>query len=590
MMRQPIITVLGHVDHGKTMILDCIRGSTVLDREVGGITQHIGATEVPAQYIKEHCQKLLELLKIDITVPGLLFIDTPGHKAFTSLRQRGGSLADLSILVVDVSQGFQPQTIESIKVLKHFKVPFVVAANKIDLVSGWRTNNKCFLENVRSQDGEVVSALDRKIYSIAGELSKEGYDADRYDRVSDFTKQVAIVPTSAKTGEGISDLLAMLAGLAQRYLADKLEITSGSAAKGTVLEVKQEKGLGTTLHAILYDGVLKVGDTIFIAGSGSGEIIETRVRALLKPKPLDEMREPGEKFDRVKSVSAACGIKISAPGLESAVAGSPLLTGEGAREEIEKEMEQLKIQTENVGIVLKADALGSLEAIASMLREEKIPIHFADIGMITRKDLLEAENVKRSDELRGVIVGFNVSISQEVEELAKDKGIKVIVGDVIYKIVEDYMNYVKESIERKKKEELETLVRAAKFVILPGYVFRQSKPAVVGVEVQFGVLKAHKDEYLMNDRGEIIGRLKEIQQEGKTIEKAEKGQRCAVAIEGPTVGRQINERDILFTAVPEGHYFKLKELEKLLSDDEKQALLEISEIIRKSKPTYGMRW
>lgn len=591
MIRQPIVVVLGHVDHGKTMLLDRIRSTAVLDRETGGITQSIGASEVPASYLKEHCGDILKRLKVEITIPGLLFIDSPGHKAFTSLRQRGGSIADLAILVVDVTQGFQPQTIESLKILKHYKTPFIVAANKIDLLPGWKaTATGCFIDAVREQDESTAYELDKRIYTIAGRLSHEGgHDSDRYDRVSDFTKQVAIIPTSAKTGQGISDLLALLAGLAQRFLANKLEIEEGRGARGTVLEVKQEKGIGTVIDVIIYDGTLKVGDTIAIAGIDGP--IETKVRGLLRPKPLDEMRQPREKFSRMDAVCAAAGVRIVAPGLEGSIAGSPLLTGKEGKESIQKEVDSvLKGTTSELGLVVKANALGSLEAISSMLKEENIPAKALGIGPITRKDIIEAADSGRKDEFLGVVMGFDVPApGVELETLAKERGARIIRSDVIYQLVEQYKEFVKERTEQKKKEELDKLVRAAIFKVLPGYVFRQSHPAVVGIEVQEGTLKAGVG--LINSDGDTIGVLKQLQEDNETVTSAGKGTRCAASIDGPVVGRQLREGDTLYTLIPEAHYFKLRELEKLLTDDEKGALSQIAAIMRKkNKPSWGMTW
>ncbi|MBI4095953.1 MAG: GTP-binding protein, partial [DPANN group archaeon] len=266
MIRQPIITVLGHVDHGKTSVLDYVRHTTLAQREAGQITQHIGATEVPLETIKKICGPLLERFKLKFTIPGLLFIDTPGHEAFTNLRKRGGSIADLAIVVIDIMQGIQPQTKEAIEILKTFKVPFIVAANKIDLIAGWRGVSQTFMQNFDKQLQMTKEQFERKFYELVGQLSKLGFDSDYYFKVDDYTKRVSIVPISAKTGEGISELLALLAGLAQKFLEKNLEIDLNENAKGTILEIKEEKGLGITADSIIYNGSLKVGDTLIVGG------------------------------------------------------------------------------------------------------------------------------------------------------------------------------------------------------------------------------------------------------------------------------------------------------------------------------------
>ena len=217
-IRQPIVTVVGHVDHGKTSILDKIRGSAIQAGEAGGITQAIGASIIPLHTIQKITGELLEKMNMKFNIPGILFIDTPGHASFTSLRKRGGNLADIAILVVDITEGLKPQTIESIEILKQFKTPFIIAANKIDLISGWVTKEGPLAASLNSQPDSVRNLVDTKLYNLVGKIAEHGFNADRFDRVDDFTKNIAIVPTSAKTGEGIPELLMIMSGLAQKFL------------------------------------------------------------------------------------------------------------------------------------------------------------------------------------------------------------------------------------------------------------------------------------------------------------------------------------------------------------------------------------
>ncbi|HDI02659.1 MAG TPA: translation initiation factor IF-2, partial [Candidatus Aenigmarchaeota archaeon] len=419
-IRQPIISVLGHVDHGKTTILDNIRRSAVAAGEAGGITQHIGATEVPADVIRKICGSLVEEEKIKI--PGLLFIDTPGHEAFSTLRKRGGSIADLAVLVVDINEGFQPQTDESLTFLREFKTPFVVAANKIDLIPGWRSyKTKSFLESWKKQSDEVKRRLDTKIYELVGALAERGFSSERFDRISDFRRTVAIVPVSGVTGEGIGELLMVLIGLAQQFLRDRIEVKERNGY-GNVLEVKEVKGLGTTIDVILYDGQIKKGDCLVIGGK---EPIVTTVKALLKPRELGELRVE-KKFTYVDEVSAAAGVKIAAPGLECVIPGSPLRTCqkdevERVKEELKKEVESVEIETENEGVMLKADTLGSLEGLIKILTLNNIPIRKAKIGCVTKSDAVEMSSMK--DPLNRVIFAFNVPVVQEAREV---EGVKII--------------------------------------------------------------------------------------------------------------------------------------------------------------------
>ena len=448
-VRQPIVTVLGHVDHGKTKLLDRIRGTTVAEKEAGAITQHIGATSMPIDLIERISGSLMKKFGFSPKFPGLLFIDTPGHAAFTSLRERGGSIADLAVLVVDLTQGFQPQTLEAISILKAFKTPFVVAANKIDLLQGWKSAEGSFSANLKRNE-ELAAALDEKIYMLVGKLHEQGFQSERFDRCTDFKAQIPIIPISAKTGEGLPELLTLLTGLSQKFFEKKLSIEEEEPAKGTILEVKEEKGLGKTVDVILYSGVLKVNDKIVLGGKN--KVVETKVRALLMPKPLQEIRDSsGERFLNVKEVHAAAGVKVAAPGLEEALAGSPLLveaTGE-EKAAIEKEIASVKQESNINGPVLKADTLGSLEAMVVLLEMESgLKPKKADVGEVTRHDIMEAAAQKETDYLKAAIFAFNVQVEDSAKQEAERQGIPIFSGNVIYKLVEDYEDWAKQQQER----------------------------------------------------------------------------------------------------------------------------------------------
>jgi len=574
---------MGHVDHGKTSLLDRIRGTTIAEREAGLITQHIGATEVPLDVVKKVCGPVF---KGDTKVPGLLFIDTPGHRAFTTLRARGGALADLAVLVVDVNEGFQPQTIEAVEILKRFKTPFVVAANKIDKLSGWNPRHgKPFILSFPEQAEHVKNALDEKIYIIIGKLYEMGFSSDRYDRVREFQRNIGVIPVSARTGEGIPDLLMILMGLAQKFLEKDLEYRAVGPGTGTVLEVKEEIGLGTTLDVILYDGELNVGDTVVVGSLG--DPIVTKIRALLKPRPLSEIRSE-EKFKQVKKVVAASGIKIAAPDLEGALAGSLIRVASGDINEIaaqiKSEIDAVRIETQSNGILIKADTLGSLEALVNELKKENIPIRRADIGDISKRDIAEAKTVK--DPLLSVIVGFDVDILPDAREEITGSDIKVFINNIIYKLIEDYKKWVVEQKVLIEKKRYETIIKPGRFIILPDCTFRQSKPAVVGVRVMGGIIKTSLE--VMKEDGSIVGKIKGIQEHNENISEATAGKEVAVAIDGPTVGRQIKEGDILYIDVPEKHAKIVEqELFEAMKIEDKEALMAYMEIRRRGHPFWG---
>jgi translation initiation factor 5B len=582
--------VLGHIDTGKTLLLDQIRKSSVQAREAGGITQHIGASFFPVETLAEICGPLLKRLKTEIQIPGLLVIDTPGHEAFANLRKRGGGVADIAILVIDVLKGFEPQTYESLDILKARKTPFLVAVNKIDRLPGWKSKpSEPFLKSYQGQDPYVRQDLDERLYAIMGTFSRLGFRADRFDKISDFTRTAAMVPTSAKTGEGIPELLAVLVGLTQQYLRARLQVTEGPA-KGTVLEVKEEPGLGTTINAIIYDGILQKGDVVVVGGKE--EPIVTKVRAVLLPKPLDEIRDPRDKFSSVNMVSAAAGVKVAATNLENALAGAPLyvVPPDAPPEEyvksVSEEVEKLRIATDVDGVVLKTDALGSLEAIAESLRRSEVPIRLADVGDVSKRDVMEATVVKDHEPLYGVILAFNVKTLPDAEEEAKDRDIPIFHHNIIYHLIDDYVQWMKSEREKRLLKELDRIIRPGKIRLLPGYVFRRAKPAIVGIEVLAGQVKPRCP--LVKEDGREIGEIMQIQDRGQAIPEAKAGMQVAVSLDKPIVGRHIYEGDVLYVKVPEAHAKALlTRFQDRLSPDELDALNEFVNMMRRKSPFWA---
>ena len=520
-IRTPIVCVLGHVDHGKTSLLDRIRGSSVVNSEEGAITQHIGATLVPIESIRNVSGSIA---KLPLNVPGLLFIDTPGHQAFTTLRARGGALADMAILVVDLMQGFQPQTTEALQILRQYRTPFVIAATKVDRVPGWRSNPETpFLQSFAQQNDRVRDLIETKMYEIVGILSDLGFSAERFDRVSDFRRNLAIVPLSAHTGEGIAELLMVMIGLAQRYMEEDLAVRTEGPGAGTVLEVKEERGLGTTLDVILYDGTLSVGDDIVIAGRNG--IVVTKVRSLLKPRPMKEILVE-DKFERVKSVVAAAGIKVSAPDLADVVAGSPLLVSRGdteaLKERIRREMEEINVNLSLEGLIIKADTIGALEALCKELEEREIGVMRAEVGPVSRHDLIDAGTIK--NRYYRVLLAFNTPILPDAAEMMKNpdpESARVFAGKVIYQIVDEYTKWRDDLKRREEQQRFEQIVLPAKIRILPHCIFRQSNPAVVGVRVLGGTLRSGIT--LIHTDGKKVGVMRSIQYNPETIREAEAG-------------------------------------------------------------------
>ena len=585
-IRTPIVCVMGHVDHGKTSLLDRIRGSSVVSSEVGAITQHIGATIVPIDAIRSLSGTMG---KMPINIPGLLFIDTPGHHAFTTLRARGGALADMAILVVDITQGFQPQTIEALQILRNCRTPFVIAATKIDRIHGWRVNeNESFLSTFAKQNERVKGEIENKTYEIVGKLSELDFSADRFDRVADFQRNLAIVPVSAHTGEGISDLLLIMIGLAQRYMGDELKLRVEGPGAGTVLEVKEERGLGTTLDVILYDGTLAIGDEIAVATQG--DVVVTKVRSLLKPRPMKEILVE-DRFERVKSVAAASGIKVTAPNLERVIAGSPFFVIRNNRDEVEarikKEMTEIHVNLSEEGIAIKADTIGALEALCKELEGKEIGVMRAEVGPVSRLDLIETETVRNP--MFRVLLSFNTPVLPDAADMIKDPlytQVKVFEGRVIYQLIDQYVEWRDEQKRLQEKQRFEHVVMPAKIRLLPDCVFRQSNPAVVGVRVLGGKLRSDVD--LIKTDGKKVGHLKTMQLRQESIREADPGLEVAISIEGATIGRQISVGDDLFVDVPERHIKVLeREMQKTLNASTQEILLEFTTLKRKGDPFWG---
>jgi len=590
-IRQPIVCVLGHVDTGKTSLLDKIRKTSVQAREAGGITQHIGASFFPVDTIKQLVGPLLSMVKSEIEIPGLLIVDTPGHESFANLRRRGGSVADIAILVIDVLRGFEAQTFECVDILKARKTPFLVAVNKIDRIPGWKSfEDTPFMRVYQEQDPYVREDLDNRIYDIIGSFSKLSINTDRFDRIKDFTKTVALVPTSAKTGEGITDLLMVLVGLTQQYLKKRLQTTEGPA-KGTVLEVKEEPGLGLTLNTIIYDGILQKDDMIVVGGKDKP--IATSIRAILVPKPLDEIRDPRDKFASVRQVAAAAGVKIVAPDLEGALAGAPLYgvpKGESTRKYeklISDEIKKIRVTTDVDGIVLKTDTLGSLEAIAAILKKNEVPIRLADVGDVSKRDIVEAAVVKEHEPLCGAVLAFGVKILPDAEQEAENRKVKIFLEKIIYHVIDNYLTWSRSLKEAELQQDFAKLVTPGKLQVMQGYIFRRAKPAIFGVEIEAGKIKPKYSLVRAGD-GSDVGELQQIQDKGKAISEASKGMQVAISMEKPLVGRHVFEKDVLYVKIPEPHAkVLLSTFMDRLTADEQEALNEYVELMRKKVPFWG---
>lgn len=572
-LRSPVICILGHVDTGKTKILDRIRRTNVQDGEAGGITQQIGATYFPIDAVKKEATKVKEGKELDYNVPSLLIIDTPGHESFTNLRSRGSSLCDIAILVVDIMHGLEPQTRESIDLLKLRKTPFIVALNKIDRIYGWdaQPHNCPIRDSLEKQPKHARDEFHRRVRDSKLEFAEIGFNTELYWENSDVRKTVSFVPTSAISGEGIPDLLMLLIALPQRLLTERLMFNP--LLEATVLEVKVIEGLGTTVDIILTGGKMREGDTIMVVGL-DGPITAT-IRALLTPHPMKEMRVKGQ-YVHHKELEAAQGIKISADGLEKAVAGTQVLIVRDPNDEIEVEYVEEEVMKDfqtiltnvdrsGLGVYVQASTLGSLEALLEFLSTSKIPVSGINIGPVHKRDVTKASTMLEKRKEFATILAFDVIVEKEARELSEEVGVKIFTADIIYHLFDQFTAYM-EGIKKQRREEVnDEVVFPSICKILPQHIYNKKDPIVVGVDVMEGILRVGTPLVVRHGNGWLdVGRVASIELNKKQVVTAKKGESVAVKIQDKNTehimyGRHFTFEDALVSKMSRSAIDLLKE-------------------------------
>lgn len=551
-LRSPICCIMGHVDTGKTKLLDCIRGTNVQEGEAGGITQQIGATYFPAENIRERTKEL----KADATlkVPGLLVIDTPGHESFNNLRSRGSGLCDIAILVVDIMHGLEPQTIESLNLLKMRNTEFIVALNKVDRLYGWKTcRNAPIRKAMTQQSKDVQNEFNMRVTQIVTQFKEQGLNTELYYKNKEMGETFSIVPTSAISGEGIPDMLLLLVQWTQKTMTEKL--TYSEEVQCTVLEVKVIEGHGTTIDVVLVNGVLHEGDQIVVSGM-QGPIVTT-IRALLTPHPMKELRVKGSYIHH-KEIKAAMGIKITAQGLEHAIAGASLYVvkpdddleyiKKAALEDVESVLS--RIDRSGEGVCVQASTLGSLEALLEFLKtpEVNIPVSAINIGPVHKKDVMKASVMLEKKREYATILAFDVKVTPEARDLAEELGVKIFIADIIYHLFDQFKAYMDNIKEEKKKESADEAVFPCVLKILPNCVFNKKDPIVLGVDILEGILKIGTPICIPSQEFIDIGRIASIENNHKPVDYAKKGQKVAIKI----VGSNSEEQQKMF-----GRHFEI---------------------------------
>jgi len=492
-LRSPICCILGHVDTGKTKLLDKIRQTNVQEGEAGGITQQIGATYFPVEAIRQKTQVVNRDNSFDFKVPGLLVIDTPGHESFSNLRSRGSSLCNIAILVVDIMHGLEPQTLESMKLLRDRKTPFIVALNKIDRLYGWKkVDNNGFQESLALQNKGVQNEFNKRLTDTKVAFAEQGFNSELFYENKSMAKFVSLVPTSAHTGEGIPDMLKLILQLTQERMVGSLMYLS--EVQATVLEVKAIEGFGMTIDVILSNGILREGDRIVLCGVEGA--ITTNIRALLTPAPLKELRLKSQ-YVHNKEVKAALGVKISAPGLEGAIAGSRLMVVGPDDDESDIEEEVLsdlgalfkRVEKSGRGVTVQASTLGSLEALLDFLKVSKIPVANVGIGPVFKRDVMNCGTMLEKNKEYAVMLCFDVKIDKEAQLYADEQGIKIFTADIIYHLFDAFTAHMALIAEKKKEESKHDAVFPC--VLNTVAVFNKTGPIVVGVDVVDGNLRMH---------------------------------------------------------------------------------------------------
>ncbi|KAF2998962.1 hypothetical protein E8E13_007061 [Curvularia kusanoi] len=591
-LRSPICCILGHVDTGKTKLLDKIRQTNVQEGEAGGITQQIGATYFPVEALEKKVAVVNKDNSFKFNVPGLLVIDTPGHESFTNLRSRGSSLCNIAILVIDIMHGLEPQTIESMKLLRGRKTPFIVALNKIDRLFGWKKiDNNGFEDSFNLQKASVQAEFEERWSFVRTQLAEQGFNSELHFKNKSMSKYVSVCPTSAHTGEGIPDMIKLIVNLTQSRLTNNLMYLS--EVECTVLEVKVIEGLGTTIDVILSNGVLHEGDRIVVCGNP--EPIVTNVRALLTPAEMKELRVKSQ-YVHNKEVKAAMGIKIAADGLDTAIAGSRLLVvgpdddEEDLMDEVMGDLEHLlsNVSKSGRGVSVQASTLGSLEALLEFLRVSKIPVSTISIGPVFKKDVLRAGVMLEKAKEYAVMLCFDVKVDKEAKQYAEEIGVKIFEADIIYHLFDKFTAHMKQ-LEEQRKEESKMLA-VFPCVLRPVAVFNKKDPIVIGLDVVEGNLKittpicAIKKNPVTGAKEFIqLGRVTSIERDHKQIAVCKRGQpSVAVKIEGnnqPMYGRHLEESDILYSAISRKSIDTLKEFFRSdVSQEEWKLLIELKKL------------
>ena len=558
-LKAPICCIVGHIDAGKTSLLDKLRNTNIQEKEVGGITQHIGSTFFPIQTIENSCSSIKGKFEVICNIPGILMIDTPGHSEFQSLRDVGTSICDLGILIIDIEESIQEQTKEAIKLLKEKKIPFVVAVTKLDKLYGWKTTKSSNLrEALKEQSKDMSMMLMAKLEDIKYDLSKEDINAEFYFKNSNPKQIYSIVPVSSKTGEGIADLLALLVYTAQNWMLKK--ILYQDTVSCTIMESKYDKHNGYTIDVILNNGTINVGDK-FVVSTITGPNICT-VRNLLIPSALTQL---GKKtnWDYKDSVRASIGCKIIGSNLDGAYPGTHLFPIKTSGASASAEADAINNANQEInavwksydfispGVFIGTQTFGELDASYSIFQKAGINIAGAYIGEPSNKfiDLILMKTEVDTLPENRIYLYFGAFNNTDVFEYAKKNNITLLSSEVIYKLVELYKIEKEKIIKARQNTTNNNAIFPVEMVILKQYIFMKggSDHLMFGVKIKKGTLYKNTP-ICIPEKNVHLGKVLNIQFEHKEKEKGEEGQEICIRLDNPNqliINRQFDVNDKL---------------------------------------------
>ncbi len=542
--RSPIMCIMGHVDTGKTKLLDNIRNTNVQDGEVGGITQQIGASFIPLGTLYNRTKNT------NIKIPGLLMIDTPGHEAFSNLRQRGSSLCDIAIIVIDIMGGLEQQTIQSINMLIKSNIKFVFALNKIDRLYGWISNDKIDIQTALNENHVSDGEFKNRLHDITTQIMELGLNAKLFWDNDSRDDTISICPISAKTGEGIHDLLNVVIDICQNDISDN--IIFKDELKCIVMEKTINETLGDSIDVILINGTLKKGDTISLQTNDG--IINTTIKNLLTPPPNKESRIKSEYIHH-ELVKGSMGVKIVSNDINKAIVGTQIyLSSDDLIDTLVPETSTMKLQEE--GVIVYASTQGSLEALVHYLQNEckpSVPISNVFIGSITKKQILKLSINKTSKKEFSTILAFNVNIEDEALQLANKNGITIFSAEIIYHLFDFYTKYRQDVINERKTLYRPQAIFPCTLKILEKHIYNKKNPLIFGVTVLDGNLHVGTPIIAL-DTKTYIGKVTSIQLNNNEVNIANKGTDVCIKVDNdqnPNImyGRHFDHKNPLCSAI-----------------------------------------